>query len=155
MTRAEVELVGTGAPLPRIDTLRVLDGRVVHIEWQSGEKHDVDLSPALLSHRSFVRVRADDELFRTAAKDEFGDAIVWSDGSELSATWIYELAEPGSLSNDEFRSAMETLHMSLDGMAVRLGVARRLIAEYRKDRPIPRTVSLATRHLVERLNKVG
>lgn len=151
----EVELVGTGVPLPRIDTLTVMNGRMVHIEWQSGERHDVDLMPALLSHRSFVRLRTDDALFNTAAKDEFGDAIMWSDGSELSATWIYELAEPGSLSNDEFRSAMETLHMSLDGMAVRLGIARRLVAEYRKDRPIPRTVSLATRHLVERLNKVG
>ncbi len=151
----EVELVGTGVPLPRIDTLTVMNGRMVHIEWQSGERHDVDLMPALLSHRAFVRLRTDDALFNTAAKDEFGDAIMWSDGSEVSATWIYELAEPGSLSNDEFRSAMETLHMSLDGMAVRLGIARRLVAEYRKDRPIPRTVSLATRHLVERLNKVG
>jgi len=87
--------------------------------------------------------------------DEFGDAIVWDDGSELSASWIYDLAEPDMLSNDEFRSAMDTLHMSLDGMAVRLGVARRLIAEYRKDRPIPRTVSLATRHLVDRMKRAG
>jgi len=109
----------------------------------------------LLSHRAFVRLRTDEGLFRTAKKDEFGDAIVWDDGSELSATWVYELAEPDMLSNDEFRSAMETLHMSLDGMAVRLGIARRLVAEYRKDRPIPRTVSLATRHLMERLKKVS
>jgi len=87
--------------------------------------------------------------------DEFGDAVVWNDGSELAATWLYELAEPAGLSNDEFRSAMDTLQMSLDGMAVRLGVARRLIAEYRKDRPIPRTVALATRHLVERQQRVG
>jgi hypothetical protein len=152
---SEIELVGTGVPLPRIDKLEVLNGRRVRVEWRSGECHEVDLSPALLSHRAFVRLRTDEGLFRTAKKDEFGDAIVWDDGSELSATWVYELAEPDMLSNDEFRSAMETLHMSLDGMAVRLGIARRLVAEYRKDRPIPRTVSLATRHLMERLKKVS
>ena len=152
---SEIELVGTGVPLPRIDKLEVLNGRRVRVEWLSGECHEVDLSPALLSHRAFVRLRTDEGLFRTAKKDEFGDAIVWDDGSELSATWVYELAEPDMLSNDEFRSAMETLHMSLDGMAVRLGIARRLVAEYRKDRPIPRTVSLATRHLMERLKKVS
>lgn len=151
----EVELVGTGGPLPRIDHVETLDGRRVRVAWRSGEAHEVDLTPALLSHRTFIRLRTDDALFKTAARDEFGDAVVWDDGSELAATWIYELAEPDMLSNDEFRSAMDKLHMSLDGMAVRLGVARRLIAEYRKDRPIPRTVALATRHLVERQKRAG
>ena len=151
----EIELVGTGVPLPRIQDFSIGGGRIVNVRWQSGEQHIVDLTPALVSHRAFVRLRSDDALFRTAAMDEFGDAIVWDDGSELSASWIYDLAEPDILSNDEFRSAMDTLHMSLDGMAVRLGVARRLIAEYRKDRPIPRTVSLATRHLVDRMKRVS
>jgi len=36
----------------------------------------------------------------------------------------------------------------LDGMAARLGVARRLIADYRKDKPIPKVVALATRQLL-------
>jgi hypothetical protein len=144
------EMVGTGVPLPRIESVSALEGRRLRVVWKSGESHDVDVSPALLSHRSFVALRSSDELFSTAARDEFGDAVVWADGSELSATWLYELAEPDGLSNDEFRSAMESLHMSLDGMAVRLGIARRLVADYRKNRPIPRTVALATRHLMER-----
>lgn len=151
----DIEFVGTGAPLPRIATIQVLDGRSVHVVWQSGEVHTVDINPALLSHRSFVKLRTDDELFLSASVDEYGDSIVWSDGSELSAVWIYDLAEPASLSNEEFRSAMDDLHMSLDGMAVRLGVARRLIAEYRKDKPIPRTVALATRHLVDRQKRAS
>jgi DNA-binding transcriptional regulator YiaG len=144
------EMVGTGVPLPRIEKVSFIAGRRLHVVWTSGETHDVDVTPALLSHRSFVALRSDDALFATAARDEYGDAVVWADGSELSATWLYELAEPASLSNDEFRSAMDSLHMSLDGMAVRLGIARRLVADYRKDRPIPRTVALATRHLMER-----
>lgn len=149
------DMVGTGTPLPRIGHVEVLDARRLRVTWRSGETNDVDVAPALLSHRLFVDLRSNDELFRTASKDEYGDAVVWSDGSELAATWLYELAEPAELTNDEFRSAMESLHMSLDGMAVRLGIARRLVADYRKNRPIPRTVALATRHLVERQRQSG
>ncbi|MBO9587966.1 DUF2442 domain-containing protein [Devosia sp.] len=149
------DIVGTGVPLPRIERVEALNGRSLRVAWQSGEVHDVDVMPALLSHRLFVELRSNDELFATATKDEYGDAVVWSDGTELAATWLYELAEPAELTNDEFRSAMESLHMSLDGMAVRLGIARRLVADYRKNRPIPRTVALATRHLMERQRHSG
>lgn len=152
---AEVEIVGTGVPLPRIASVKPLDGRRLRVVWKSGETQDVDVGPALLSHRSFVRLRTDDALFQSARLDEFGDAVVWDDGSELAATWIHELSVPAELTNDEFRNAMDSLHMSLDGMAIRLGIARRLIAEYRKDRPIPRTVALATRHLVEHYKRAG
>ncbi|HEY8577115.1 MAG TPA: hypothetical protein VIL88_12325 [Devosia sp.] len=152
---AEVEMVGTGIPLPRMKSVKPLAGRVLQIAWTSGEIQDVDVAPALLSHRSFVRLRSDDALFQSAKLDEFGDAVIWADGSELAATWIHELSVPSDLTNDEFRSAMDSLQMSLDGMATRLGIARRLIAEYRKDRPIPRTVALATRHLVEHYKRAG
>lgn len=152
---AEVELVGTGIPLPRIVSVRPLDGRVLRIGWKSGESQDVDVEPALLSHRAYVRLRTDDDLFRSAHLDEFGDAVVWNDGSELAATWIHELSAPSDLTNDEFRQAMDGLQLSLDGMATRLGVARRLIADYRKDRPIPRSIALATRYLVEHYKRAG
>jgi hypothetical protein len=52
------------------------------------------------------------------------------------------------LSNIEFRAAMDLLQASLDEMAIQLGVARRLIASYRKDKAIPRTVAMAVRHLI-------
>jgi hypothetical protein len=142
------ERVGPGPRLPRIATAVPLDNRRVRITWKTGETQEIDLSPALLSHRGFVRLRTDDELYRTMRVDEYGDALVWADGVELNADWIKRLA-PFSLSNKEFREAMDDLQMSLDGMAVRLGIARRLIAEYRKDRPIPPYIALATRQLVE------
>lgn len=148
------EFVGTGAPLPRIASAEYLDGRRVRIVWRTGETDDVDLTPALVSHRLFIRLRSDDELFRTLRVDEYGDALVWDDGAELAATWIYEIASP-SLSNDEFRKAMDDLNMTLDGMAIRLGIARRLIADYRKDKPIPPYISLATQQLIERHKKAS
>lgn len=151
----EVEIVGTGVPLPRIVSVQALAPHRLRVVWKSGETQDVDVGPALMSHRAFVRLRTDDVLFGSAKVDEFGDAVIWDDGSELAATWIHELSVPTELTNDEFRSAMDSLQMSLDGMAIRLGIARRLVAEYRKDKPIPRTVALATRHLVEHYKRAG
>ena len=47
----------------------------------------------------------------------------------------------------EFRIIMRDLSATLDTMAEVLGVARRLIAGYRKDKPIPRHIALAARML--------
>jgi hypothetical protein len=49
----------------------------------------------------------------------------------------------GALSKEEFRAPMAQLDASLDEMAHRLGIARRLIAAYRKDKPIQPAVALA------------
>lgn len=141
------KLVGRGKPLPRIRSAKPLDRRNALIQWKDGGEVVVDLSPAFTTLRIFSALRKDDELFQTLRVDEYGDALVWDDGAELSAMWIEELAA-ASLSNAEFRDAMDSLQMTLDGMAARLGVARRLIADYRKDKAIPKSVALATRYLL-------
>lgn len=140
-------LIGTGRPLPRIRAAKPLDGRTALVEWKDGGSKVVDLAPAFIALRIFAAVRRDDELFRTMTVDEYGDALVFADGAELSAMWIEELAA-ASMDNAEFRAAMDKLRFTLDGMAARLGVARRLIADYRKDKPIPKVVALATRQLL-------
>jgi hypothetical protein len=145
--------IAVGAPLPRLESVEALGGRQVAVTWQGRPRQIVDLTPALASHRAFVRIRSDDALFRTVQVSQQGDCLEWPDGSELPAYWIEELAET-PLGNAEFRDAMKSLQMSLDGMAARLGVARRLIADYRKDKPIPKHIALATRYLLEQ-RKVG
>jgi len=147
MTRGQ--LIESERDLPRIAAAIPLDFRRVRVVWKSGRTQDIDLAPALLSDRDFVRVRVDDALFRTLDVDEYGDALIWDDGAELSALWIDELSLP-SLSNADFRNAMDILQMSLEGMAVRLGISRTLIAEYRKNRPLPPYVALAVSYLIER-----
>lgn len=139
--------------MPRIDAVETLDGRKIRVNWRGGGTNIVDITPALASRRVFLRLRTDDELFRTARVSEFGNAIEWEDGAELTAIWIERLA-PVSLRNEEFRTAMDELGYSLDGMASRLGLSRRLVASYRKDKPIPETVGLAVRYLVDQ-RKVG
>jgi hypothetical protein len=109
----------------------------------------VDVAPAFANLRIFKRLRTDDELFRRLAVNEDGNALEWPDGAELSAVWIERLAA-ATLDNAQFREAMDEMKMSLEGMAAHLGVSRRLIADYRKDKPIPKAVALATRYLLER-----
>lgn len=142
-------LITVGRSLPRIRRAEPLDKRNALIEWRSGESVIVDLAPAFVTLRIFAQVRKDDALFRTMSVDEYGDAVAFADGAELSAMWIEELAA-ASMTNDEFRLAMDKLRFTLDGMAARLGLSRRLIASYRKDKPLPKAVALATRYLLSK-----
>jgi hypothetical protein len=144
------EMIVVGKPLPRISSAVLLQDRTVRITWHAGEREEIDLSPALASHRLFARLRTDDALFRTMRVNEDGTALEWDDGAELSAVWIEELTL-GQLDNSGFRKAMSDLHITLDGMAGRLGISRRLVAAYRNDKPIPAHIALATKYLVEQL----
>jgi hypothetical protein len=142
----ENELIAAGKPLPRISSVHLLDSREVRIGWAGGVSRVVDLMPALASHRAFITLRSDDNLFRTIRVNGDGNALKWADGAELSAEWIERLPSC-VMANSEFRAAMDDLRMSLDGMASALQISRRMIAEYRKDKPIPRHIAYATRYL--------
>lgn len=143
------ETISAGRPLPRIALAEPLDKRNVRVLWRgSVEPVVIDTAPAFTSLKIFAAVRTDDALFGTVRVNEDGTALEWADGAELSAMWLEELAE-ASLSNAQFREAMERMRLTLDGMALHLGVARRLIADYRKDKPIPKSIALATRHLLQ------
>lgn len=142
------------SPLPRIEAAEPLGDRLVRVTWQGGGTEDIDVSAALASRRIFIRLRTDDELFRSLRVNEDGNAIEWDDGAELTAIWLQRLA-PSALANTEFRAAMDELGYTLDGMAARLGLSRRLIADYRRDKPIPETVGLAVRYLIEHQKKAS
>lgn len=142
--------IEVGPPLPRIASAEPLDRRNIRLSWRGNSGPIVvDVAPAFANLRIFKRLRTDDELFRRLAVNEDGNALEWPDGAELSAVWIERLAA-ATLDNAQFREAMDEMKMSLEGMAAHLGVSRRLIADYRKDKPIPKAVALATRYLLER-----
>lgn len=151
---ADSGFLEVGGPLPRIRKAVHIGDMTVQIEWDDGKEDTIDLTPAIMSHRHFVSLRRDPDLFSRFVVRERGDSLVWPGGQELSASWIEELATE-TLNNAQFRQAMADLRLSLDGMAARLGVARRLIADYRKDKPIPQVIALATRYLVDQQKKAG
>lgn len=143
-----------GGPMPVMLSATPLSGYIIRVEWNDGREEEIDVGPAILSHRSFVSLRNDGDAFGAFIVRDRGDSLVWPGGQELSADWIEELS-PRELDNAEFRDAMSQLRLSLEGMAARLGIARRLVADYRKDRPIPKTVALATRYLLEHQQKAS
>jgi hypothetical protein len=147
------DIVRVGKPLPRIAEAQALDGRKVRLTWEKGATTVVDLAPALRSRRVYIPLRENDALFRTLRVGEYGHSIEWSDELDFSAVWLSKLPSI-QFDNVDFRRAMDTLSMSLDGMAEALGVSRRLVADYRKDKPIPKHISLATRYLVEHQEEV-
>jgi hypothetical protein len=144
---ADKNIVTVGAPLPRLASAVILDRKRVRITWRDGNSVTVDLEPVFMSHRHFIPLRNDDELFQTLRVNEDGTALEWDEGMELSAVWIGRLPTVG-MANSEFRGIMEELGMSLDGMASQLEVSRRLIAAYRGTKPIPNTVAFAARYLL-------
>ena len=144
------EIITVGRPLPRLAAADALDGRKLRLTWRSGKTDVVDLAPVLESRRLFVRLRSDDALFRALRVSDDGDAVEWpGEDLELSAVWLARLPS-AEFSNLDFRMAMDELGVTLDGMAAALEISRRIVADYRKDKPIPRHIAFATRYLLER-----
>jgi len=144
----DVDIVDAGNPLPRLVSAVPLEGRKVEVAFDGGRRKIVDLAPALESRRFYIPLRADDALFRSFSISGYGDAIEWSNGLDFSAVWLDRLPSI-EFDNSDFRKAMEELGMTLDGMAAALQISRRQVADFRKTKPIPRHIGLATRYLVE------
>jgi len=142
------DFITVGRPLLRIASVMMIDRRRVRVTWRDGRGTTLDLAPVIQSHRAFIPLREDDDLFHTLRVNEDGNAIRWDGDIELSAEWLERLP-PVGMENTEFRQAMKTLGLSLEGMAAQLDVSRRLVASYRGVQPIPAHIALAVRYLVE------
>lgn len=144
----EDDIVTVGKPLPRLLDAMALEGRKVRVTFEDGRTKVVDLKAPLESRRFYKPLRDDDALFRSFRISEYRNALEWNGDLDFSALWLEALPSI-EFSNADFRAAMDDLGMTLDGMAAALEVSRRLIADYRKDKPIPQHISLATRYLME------
>jgi len=143
------EIITVGKALPRIAHAVPLDGRKVKVMWADGSVKVVDLSGALASRRVYIPLRDDDALFQSLHVTEYGDGIEWKNDLDFSAVWLDRLPE-ADFTNEEFRRAMASLKLSNEGMAADLEISRSQVAEYKKDKPIPRHIALATRYLLGR-----
>jgi len=143
------DIITVGKPLPRIAHAVPLDNRKVKVIWTDGSIKVVDLSGALASRRIYIPLRDDDGLFRSLRVTDYGDGIEWNDELDFSALWLDRLPE-AEFTNEEFRNAMDVLKLSNEGMAADLEISRSQVAEYKKDKPIPRHIALATRYLLGR-----
>jgi len=101
--------------------------------------------------RVYAPLREDRALFRQVRLGEHGTDVTWIDEIDMAADTLWRLAQEQSgetLTAEAFRAWRERKAYTLDGAARALGLSRRMVAYYeRGEKPVPRTVTLATRAL--------
>lgn len=139
-------------PLPRIAA--VVPGRArlsLHVTWQTGGTSIVDMAGLIGTFRIYAPLRDDQVLFAQVQLGEFGTDVVWSDEIDMAADTLWRLAQEQSgetLTAEAFRAWRLRKAYTLEGAAKALGLSRRMVAYYEQgDKPVPRTVALATRAL--------
>ena len=137
--------------LPRIATVQAMRPFILRVRWADGGDTEVDVAGPIEAFRVFAPLRADPAMFETVKVGEYGTHVAWSDDIDMAATTLWRLAQEQSgatLSAEEFRGWRKRQTHTLDTAAKALGVSRRMVAYYDKgEKPIPRTVALATRAL--------
>ena len=130
---------------PRIAAVTALPGKVLTIQWTTGETLSCDLSEWIADTRALAPL-AQDCVFVTAQPGLWGHSVTWEAGVDLGADNLYQLCkeQAGEPSPQRFDAWMHRNHLSLATAAEALGLSRRMIAHYRTgSRPIPKIVGLA------------
>lgn len=103
----------------------------------------MDLTPVIMQYGVFQPLRGDIKLFASVQLGEDGDLLIWDNGRiDMAATTVERLAAE-SMTNAQFRKFLERHSLTLDAAGAVLGISRRQVAYYAKDRPIPQIVALA------------
>ena len=137
--------------LPRIAAVEALRPFILRVRWADGDESEIDVAGPIEAFRLFAPLRADPALFAAVEVGEYGTHVAWSDEIDMAATTLWRLAQEQSgatLSAEAFRGWRKRQTHTLDTAAKALGVSRRMVAYYEKgEKPIPRTVALATKAL--------
>jgi len=144
---ADNDIITVGEPMPRIAGIRHVHDHVVSVTWADGPRQgiteNVDLTPVIMQYRFFQPLRGDIGLFASVQLGEDGHMLVWDNGRiDMAATTVERLTSE-SMTNAQFQAFLERHGLTLDAAAAVLGISRRQVAYYAKDRPIPRLVTLA------------
>jgi hypothetical protein len=145
------DIITVGDPLPRIKTVTPAGLYSVTVEWADGNRNGfetVDLAPYILSFKLFRSLRDAVDLFDTVHVAAHGSAITWGEGEEIamSATSVEQLAEE-VMTSEDFAAFLKRNNLTLEGAAGLLGISRRIVAYYAKNRAVPRYIALACRYL--------
>ena len=120
----------------------------LHITWEHGGDSLVDVSGLMTTFRLYAPLRDNPALFCQVRVGAYGTDVVWTEDVDMSADtlWRLSLEQSGvTMSGDAFHAWRVRKHYTLDEAARALGLSRRMVAYYdHGDKPIPRTVALAT-----------
>jgi hypothetical protein len=139
---SETDMIAVGDPLPKLASVEPANSPTsVSVAWASGSRAGmteiIDLAPMIYTFKVFRPLRDDPALFRTVHLGEWGASIIWKghDDLDIGADALEELARE-QMTPEDFQAFMK-----------RLGISRRLVAYYAKERLIPRTVALACKYI--------
>jgi DNA-binding transcriptional regulator YiaG len=138
--------------IPRIEAVEAGEQPfTLHIRWTHGEESLIDVSGMIATFRVFTPLRSDREMFAAVKVGEYGTHIAWSEDIDMAASTLWRLAQEQSgatMTAEAFRRWREGRAFTLESAARALGVSRRMLAYYeRGEKPVPRTIALATRGL--------
>jgi hypothetical protein len=156
---SETDIVTVGRPLPKLADVAPGPGRfTVAVRWAAGSRVGrsdlVDLAPVIYTFKVFKPLRDGAVPFEGVQLGEWGASVVWPghDDLDIGAETIEELAE-AAMTNADFSTFLKRNGLTLDAAAAHLGIARRLVAYYAKEREIPRYIALACRELDRALTR--
>lgn len=117
-----------------------------------GRTDRVDLAPIIFTYRVFRPLRDGTIPFDAVRLGACGGSIRWegNDDLDIGAETIEDLAA-ATMTNAEFSDFLRRNRLTLDAAAAQLGIARRRVAYFAKDREIPRYIALACRQLDQNL----
>jgi hypothetical protein len=150
---SETDMIVVGDPLPKLASVEPANGPTsVSVVWASGSRAGmteiIDLAPMIYTFKVFRPLRDDPALFRTVRLGEWGASIVWEghDDLDIGADALEELACE-QMTPTDFQAFMKRHGFSYDATAAALGISRRLVAYYARERIVPRTVALACKYI--------
>jgi DNA-binding transcriptional regulator YiaG len=138
--------------IPRIEAVEAGEEPfTLRVRWAHGEENVIDVSGLIETYRMFTPLRSDRETFVAVTVGEYGTHVAWSEDVDMAASTLWRLAQEQSgatMTAEAFRRWRESRAFTLDAAARALGVSRRMLAYYEHgQKPVPRTVALATRGL--------
>lgn len=147
------DIVTVGRALPKLSSVAPAGGAFnVVVTWAAGDRigrtDRVDLAPVIFTYKVFRPLRDGSIPFGAVRLGAWGGSIVWEGDEDLDigAETIEDLAA-ASMTNAEFADFLWRNRLTLDAAAAQLGIARRRVAYFAKDREIPRYIALACRQL--------
>jgi hypothetical protein len=148
MSETDTILHGFDGAMPRLGSVRAIDGSSVLVNWvegsRAGRTEAVNLLPLIDSFKMYEPLRRNDPLFSTVHLIEDGNAIAWGDEEsiDMAATSIERMAQE-AMSADDFAAFLERNKLTHQGAASALGRSRRQIEYYLSKGVIPRIIALA------------
>jgi hypothetical protein len=150
-------MISVGEAMPLIGEVSPIGPYSISVAWSGGrrnaEKANIDLAPLILTRKALAPLRDNKRLFDSVHVIEDGSAIAWgeNDQFDISAVAIESLADE-VMTTAQFSEFLRRHSLSFDAAAAQLGISRRLVAYYAKERQIPRYIALACAYLDQSLS---